>query len=482
VSQHRLASVLDPVFQSPSGLAAFYEQQPSWSEAGESGGELETARIAVPLDYRMPDGPTIDIALARHKASDPARRQGALLVVPDDPGNSGLHLTRQLLAALPKETVARFDLVGFDHRFSGHSTPFDCDLTPEESFWVLHSPRSFDAEIQFQHNIAKKAAKHGANVLPHITSHNIARDMDVIRGALHEETVSLLGHSYGTYLGALYTQMFGQHADRVVLDSVVSPRWVWRRLFLGVAASAESGLMRWAKWAATRNADLDLGATVEAVRASYDRLLEKTDREPLNLGGMPVDSGTLRILTMVLLSSDRAYAVLSDVVRVGVHGGQLEPATGGSLAAIFGQHGGSTAAAQLAILCGDRAWPRDLRRYESDMRSLGDRYPFLGAAMGTVKAGAFWPDFPREPAIAIGSDNPAASILLVQSTYDVFTDASGARDMRRRLSHTSRLVLLSDASCHRVFPFYGSTAANELVTDYLVTGTLPPSDVTIFQT
>ena len=47
--------------------------------------------------------------------------------------------------------------------------------------------------------------------------------MDLIRNALGEPKLSYLGYSYGTYLGAVYMQMFGSHADRMVLTGSTVP-------------------------------------------------------------------------------------------------------------------------------------------------------------------------------------------------------------------------------------------------------------------
>ncbi len=45
-------------------------------------------------------------------------------------------------------------------------------------------------------------------MLPHMTTPNTARDLDVIRAALGEKQLNFLGVSYGTYLGAVYATLF----------------------------------------------------------------------------------------------------------------------------------------------------------------------------------------------------------------------------------------------------------------------------------
>ena len=250
---------------------------------------------------------------------------------------------------------------------------------------------------------------------------------------MNEDKISYLGYSYGTYLGAVYTQLFGAHTDRVVLDSVLSPEWVWRGLFRAIAAGVEAGLANWAGWAANRDAQLHLGNTAESVRRQLDTLLAVAGRGPVTVPGlpMPLDAALLRLITLALLQSDQTHLLLGDLVRAAAHQDPLSPATNQVLGAMFGQpREQSTAAAQLAILCGDYPWPRFADAYRADTCRDVDRYPFLGAALSGIKPGAFWPVTPREPAAVIGRNNPAQSILLVQSAGDVFAPSHGARRLR----------------------------------------------------
>ncbi|MFI2710736.1 alpha/beta fold hydrolase [Micromonospora sp. NPDC018662] len=462
------------------GLAGFHRQSLTWEPATEPAG-AERTRVTVPLDYRDPAGRTIEIAVARQPAGDPANRIGVLMIAPDDPGNRGIPLLGQLVGSLPAEVLDRFDLVAFDHRFSGDSHPIEVDWTPEERLWVFHRPQSLDAEIRFQSKVAAKVADVALDLLPYASTRNVARDMDVIRAALGVETVSYLGWSYGTYLGAVYSQLFGGRTDRVVLDSVLSPDWPWRGLFLNVAASTEAAVRRWCQWAAARDGDLRLGADAAEVRARYDELLERAGTEPLAVPGlpMPLDRFALEFFTVVMLTTDRTYPLLGAVLKAAVHGEPLPGPSVGELMGLVNQRQDSTPAGQLAILCGESSWPRDLDRYEAEMASVATELPFIGRTLATVKAGAFWPTSPVEPLTEIGPGNTARSVLLVQSEADIFTRAVGAWRLRELLPDNSRLVLAADTACHKLFPFGGHPVVNELVTRYLVTGELPEKDVTV---
>jgi pimeloyl-ACP methyl ester carboxylesterase len=437
--------------------------------------------VTVPLDYRDPSGRTIEIAVARRPADDPARRIGVLMIAPDDPGNRGIPLIDQLTPVLPAEILERFDLVAFDHRFSGDSHPIEVDWTPEERLWVFHRPAGLDEEIRFQAKVAAKVADAGLDLLQYASTRNIARDMDRIREALGEEKISYLGYSYGTYLGAVYTQMFGERADRVVLDSVLSPDWPWRGLFLNVAANVEASVNRWCAWAAARSDELRLGGTDAEVRKMIDALLREAESEPVMVPGfpMPLDRFMLEFFTVVMLTADRSYPLLGTVLRAAVHGDPVPPESLGQLMTLVDQRQDSTPAGQLAILCGEVLWPRDLDVYESEMATVGAELPFIGRTLATVKAGAFWPVSPIEPLTEIGPGNTAASILLVQSEADIFTRSVGATRLRELLPDNSRLLLAADTAFHRLFPFGGHPQVNEVTTRYLLTGELPEKDVTV---
>jgi hypothetical protein len=62
----------------------------NWTDcAAEFGPGVQCATAKVPLDYDQPTGPTIDVALNRHRATDPGHRVGSLFLNPGGPGGSG---------------------------------------------------------------------------------------------------------------------------------------------------------------------------------------------------------------------------------------------------------------------------------------------------------------------------------------------------------------------------------------------------------
>jgi pimeloyl-ACP methyl ester carboxylesterase len=462
----------------PAGIEHLDRQTPAWGSCGVPVPELQCATVVVPLDYRQPAGATLAVAVSRVRATRPDLRRGILLMNPGGPGNSGLLLPATVGRVLPAGVRDGYDLVGFDPRGVGRSAPVSCGLTPEQANYLLLPPESFAVDVRRQAGVAAACVRAAGAVLPFLTTRNTARDMDVIREVLGEPKLSYLGYSYGTYLGAVYTQMFGEHADRIVLDSAVDPANVWRGLARAVAPALERGLDRWAAWTATQDGRYGLGTSGPVLRARFDRLLGTADRHPVGVDDWTLSGQDLRTITFGIMYDDRLFPVLADLVRVALVGGRLQPAVHEFVAnALTPPAGDNDVAAQLAVLCDDAAWPHRLGVYAADKARDAARYPFYGASASTVKPCTFWPYRPLEPVTPIGPGNRAPGILIVQSEFDVATPASGAAHLHLRLTN-SRLLMLRGAQKHIVFAVYGDACVDAAVADYLVGGALPPEDLT----
>jgi hypothetical protein len=186
----------------------------------------------------------------------------------------------------------------------------------------------------------------------------------------------------------------------------------------------------------------------------------------------------LRFLAFGVMYDDRLYPVLSDLIRVALQGGHLQPAVHGYVEqALTPPTDDNEVSAQLAVLCDDAAWPRALARYARDKAADGRRYPFYGASASTVKPCTFWNRRPLEPPTHIGPGNRAPSILMVQADLDTATPASGAQHLHRLLPR-SRMVTLRGAQKHIVFAVYGSSCVDTTVSAYLAQGALPARDIT----
>lgn len=188
---------------------------------------LQCSALAVPLDHRRPDGPTIDLAISRRPA-DGKKPIGSLVVNPGGPGASGRDLVGQLDAALSEEVLDRFDLVGFDPRGVGASSPVRCVDGPGRDALVAldgdpDNPAEVGAYVEAQQAFAAACTSRYKQLLPHLGTEDAARDLDRLRAALGDRALTYLGYSYGTELGATYATLFPRRVRAMVLDGAVAP-------------------------------------------------------------------------------------------------------------------------------------------------------------------------------------------------------------------------------------------------------------------
>ncbi|MFF5125469.1 alpha/beta hydrolase [Streptomyces syringium] len=476
-----------------AGLDRYYQQRLDWGSCvlgpdDPTGRDLEKAGaqcadVTVPLDYADPRGRTITVTMSRLKATDTRRRVGPLLINFGGPGGTALGEPPATRKAM-KEVGARYDIIGMDPRFVGRSTPLDCHWPVGHSVFSAGLGRAgFDRQVALHKDLAAKCRATNGSALPHVTTRNTARDMDVIRGALGERKLSYLGYSYGSYLGTVYTQMFPGRHDRVILDGAPDPRRYTPRLMRGVERENEQALVGWADWAAKRHATYGLGRTRDQVLATVGRVVEASARG-LTLGTAPdvfrVDDTQVPTLIFGGISedTDSARAAVGEHLSVMARAAKGQPAPLSPefkeyLKAVLTGEDSPTGSVQTAILCGDVAAPRHPERYWRDIERSRAAHPLFGPLTNNIGPCAFW-DRPREEPTQVRQDAPA---LIVSATGDPRTPHTGAVALRGLLPG-SRLITLKGANQHGIYGYYGSTCVDEQVNAYLATGELPADDRT----
>ncbi|MGW4523445.1 alpha/beta hydrolase [Amycolatopsis sp. NPDC004378] len=182
-------------------------------------GEFQCAAAPVPLSYREPAGPSITLSVIRRPAGDPGRRLGSLFFNFGGPGTDGVGELTRFADRYPDELKARFDLVSFDPRGIGGSAPVSCpgaDHAPSPG-----SPlRQPDAYFAASAAVGRACAGSGA-LLSHLSTANVARDLDLLRQAVGDATLNFYGYSYGTYLGGTYANLFPDKVRSMVLDGTL---------------------------------------------------------------------------------------------------------------------------------------------------------------------------------------------------------------------------------------------------------------------
>jgi pimeloyl-ACP methyl ester carboxylesterase len=205
----------------------------AWSGCGDDPAlaAFECAEVEVPTDHDRPRGATTTIALTRLPATDPQQRIGSLFTNPGGPGGSGVDFVQQLgEVAWTPEVRARFDVIGFDPRGVGGSDPATCFRTEARETAFFADQPAFPVTARQEAVATKDAARlavacqtTSGDRFAHMSTANVARDMDLLREALGDDRLSYVGYSYGTYLGATYARLFPDRVRALVLDGTVDP-------------------------------------------------------------------------------------------------------------------------------------------------------------------------------------------------------------------------------------------------------------------
>ena len=248
-------------------LAPFYGQQLDWADC-HSGDQC--AKLTVPLDYRRPAGDTIQLALLKVPAADPGARIGSLVVNPGGPGEPGTTYAALGSQAFGQPLLDHFDIVGFDPRGTGDSSPVDCLSDAELDQYLAEDPEPSTARevVAFraqQHAMATGCSRLSGSLAAHVSTVEAAKDMDVLRAALGEGTLNYLGASYGTKLGATYAELFPHRVGRFVLDGAVDLSLGTRQLTLQQAAGFETALEAYVANCVSSSVGCFLGDTVPQV-------------------------------------------------------------------------------------------------------------------------------------------------------------------------------------------------------------------------
>ncbi len=431
----------------------------------------ECATLEVPVDYAHPNGATLKLALVRIKATKPSQRIGSLLVNPGGPGGSGIGLARAMWLA--PEIRARFDLIGFDPRGVGESTPLECHDTLQQLYAADPAPETkaaVDHLLDVSRTFVATCRERAAALLPHLGTRDVARDMDRIRAALGEDKLNYLGYSYGTSIGQVYADLFPTRVRAMVLDGVVRLGESGLDAARAQAIAFEQALdafLRSCTVATSCPLGDDPGATV-------DRIIATARRTPIPAPGAdrPLGPGEVQLGIGQALYARQLWPQLRQALA------QADKGDGTALVGLADDYlqrepdGTYPNGMEIyfAVSCLDWDWPTDPMAILAAGKDVAKVAPRLGEGIVTdyVRC-ALWPTPPQPltPPKATGSP----TILVVSTTGDPATPYKNGVDLAHELPHGALLTHRGEG--HTIYG-QGDSCVDDTVNRYLVTTDVKP--------
>lgn len=464
------------VITAPADLPPFEPAPIAWEPFDDA---VDVATIEVPVDYTQPDdGRRIELFLARYRALDQENRIGTLLVNPGGPGFGGTGLAVNAADIYDRALRDRFDIVGWDPRGTGESEPaIDCIDSFDPYFTGVDSTPADDAERAALQALAEQFAGECVAANPdlvHMSTNNSARDIDTIRRALGEDTISFFGFSYGSELGTTWATMYPSTVRALVIDGAADP----------TAAPDEWAEQQITGFDATLTTFLEQCSADDSCEfhndgdsaAAFDALMASLDATPIvgEEGRPPVSRDVARVAVSTALYSELRWPALAQSLAAAQQG------DGSGLLALFdayyqrsadGTWGNELEAFQVISCMDDPARP-SVEESDAEAARLSALVPRL-VPPGTAGdyACTFFPPA-VDPRITITAAG-AGPVLVIGTTGDPATPLASTRAMRDALEDGRLVVVTADEHTG-----YGvNRCVVDVVNDYLI-GLEPPDDET----
>jgi pimeloyl-ACP methyl ester carboxylesterase len=438
--------------------------------------------MAVPVDRADPAAGSVDLAVTRRPAARPAQRVGSLVVNPGGPGSSAVDYLRRAWQAVPEAVRARFDLVAFDPRGVGASAPLRCVPTEQMDALVALDPTpDDDAELRAlrdgNRTLAAACERSAGALLPHVSTEQAARDLDVLRSSLGDPGLTYLGYSYGTAIGVEHLRLFPERVRAMVLDSPLDPSLSWEQVLEGQAGGFDVALGAFLDDCARAGCAFSRALPRDRrgdLYAAFDALAAQVETQPLPTGGpRTVGPGEFSLgVGAGLYSRASGWPAVAEGLAAAVRGdGSVLLALSDAYLDRTDEGYRGTSEANLAVNCIDRPWPREPEPYLALAERVAATAPRFGPAIAlSGLACADWPVPPVRTPSAVQVEG-APPVLVLATTRDPATPYAWAQRLVGQLAPSSLVTV--DGDGHTVYRSTASRCVRDAVDTYLLTQALP---------
>jgi pimeloyl-ACP methyl ester carboxylesterase len=464
----------------PAGLASYYRQKLDWRACRD--GTDRCADLTVPLDYARPEGRAIRVSILKVPAPDENGRLGSMVVDPGGPGASGVDYAAAAKVVFGVALRRAYDVVGFDPRGVGRSTPVNCGSDEQLNALVQSDPDPDTAAERatadrLVRGLGEGCLRETGALARHVSTIEVAKDLDILRAAVGDELLTYFGASYGTLIGATYAELFPERVGRMVLDGALDPASSTLQVDLVQAHGFEVALRAYVG-ACVDAGGCFLGATVDQGVRRIRRFLQQTERTPL-----PTSSG--RQLT----AGDAVYGVWQPL-----YAKSLWPVLDKALQSAFRGDGSILMALADSYLDRDAKGRFTSNKFEvfnavncldsddgvpsDDIPRYLPRFEMASPTFGATFASSLsvctvWPVHSgRRPAPVRAPGSPP--ILVVGTTRDPATPLVWAQALARQLPQG--VLVTRDGDGHTGYG-QGSRCTDDTIERYLVSGIVPTKDV-----
>jgi pimeloyl-ACP methyl ester carboxylesterase len=455
--------------------------------------------------YRDGTIPGIGIALIRLPALDQANTIGSLFLNPGGFGASGVdYLLLGGGTVFSRQVRKRFDFVGFDRRGTHSSNSLSCSI-PAELLDALDDlavyPRSRSelfARIRVDSRLARACKRNAGPIIDHMSTADVARDLDILREAVGDEQLYYAGYSYGSFLGVTYASLFPENVGALIVDAVPDP--------VALATGTRSDRHFPASWRLRsdvgaletlgeffRLCDLaGQGRCAFSGDASsrFAALLERLAAAPIRVPRSGADDLAVDDAWLIVTSFDALYnsfwwpalaqtmsALERHFTSQGSDGG-----LGPLVEAALRDDGGSALLSSIeeasGILCSDSDNPRNPFVWPLAAEIAERRYGYFGPLSTWVSSAcARWPGSNKSRYAGPFDRWTANPVLLMNTRFDPANRHEGARATAERLPNSHLLTV--EGWGHTTS--FLSLCAKQIVSAYLIHGALPDEDSTCQQ-